>query len=224
MAFSARLFAYRPCTAPPAVVKPFTPLRCLLVEDQLLIQQLLIEMLARLPGLEVVGGAGTAAEGIAACAALQPDLLLLDMALPDADGLSVARALHVLRPEARVIVLSSFASTVEWPHELRHQLAAILDKTRAFDDLLAAITPLLPPQPPGSGSGRLDCSSLTAREQEVLQLVGRGLTSQAIAAELGIAVRTVDTHRHNICSKLGISGAALVRQAALLGQSRMPFP
>lgn len=67
-------------------------------------------------------------------------------------------------------------------------------------------------------------SRLTARERQVLQLVGEGLTSQAIATQLGIALRTVDMHRHNICSKLEISGAALVRQAALLGLSRMPIP
>lgn len=196
--------------------------RCLLVEDQLLLQQLLIVMLAQQSGLEVLGGVCTAAEGIAACAAMRPDLLILDMALPDADGLNVARALHVLKPEARVIVLSSFASTVEWPRELRQQLVAILDKTRAFQDLLAAITPLLPQETVVSGPTLPDCSSLTGRERQVLELVGRGLNSQAIGTELGIAVRTVDTHRHNISRKIGLSGASLVRYAVLLGQTRRP--
>ncbi|MEB3349503.1 MAG: response regulator [Cyanobacteriota bacterium] len=120
------------------------PLRCLVVEDQLLLQELLHEMLERQPGLEMVGRASSAAEAISACAVLRPDLIILDMALPDGDGLSVARALHVLKPEARVIVLSSFASTVEWPQELHHQLTAIVDKARAFQDLIAAIQPLLP--------------------------------------------------------------------------------
>ena len=191
-------------------------LRCLLVEDQLMIQQLLAEMLARQPGLVIVGAAATAAEGIAACAQLKPDLLILDLALPDADGLSVARALHVLKPEARVIVLSSFASTIEWPSELRDQLLAILDKSRAFQELLAAIAPLLPTTAPVAVPVAMDCSSLTAREREVLELIGRGLTSQAIADILGIALRTAETHRNNICRKLGLSGAALVSQAALM--------
>lgn len=204
------------------MVKPLTPLRCLLVEDELMIQQLLIDLLARQPGLEVVAGVGTAAAGIAACAELRPDLLILDIALPDADGLSVARALHVLKPEARVIVLSSFASTVEWPHELRHQLAAILEKSRAYQDLLQAISALLPPGHTNAEPPPLRVNRLTAREREIFALVGRGLTSQAIAAELTIAVRTVETHRHNICRKLGISGAVLVRQAALLGETFPP--
>lgn len=194
-------------------------LRCLLVEDQLLFRQLLVEMLLRQPGLEVAAGASTAAEGISACADLKPDLLILDIALPDADGTTVARALHVLKPEARVIVLSSFASTVEWPPDMHQQLAAILEKNRAFQDLMAAISPLIPDQALARLSSGLDLNLLTTREREVLQLVGRGLTSQAIASELSIALRTVETHRHNICSKLGLSGAALVRQATLFNQS-----
>lgn len=199
-------------------VEAAVPLRCLLVEDQLMIQQMLVEMLSRQQGLEVVGTAVTAASGITACAELKPDLLILDWALPDADGLTVARALQVLQPDARVIVLSSFASTVAWPLELRDQLAAIVDKSRAFQDLLEAITPLLDTTTVTPTPVVLDCESLTARERDVLVQIGRGLSSQAIAAALGISVRTVETHRHNICRKLGLSGSALVSQAALLLQ------
>lgn len=191
-------------------------LHCLLVEDQLMIRQLLAEMLARQPGLVVVGSAATAAEGIAACATLHPDLLILDMALPDADGLSVARALQVLNPSARVIVLSSFASTVQWPPELREQLLAILDKSRAYQDLLAAIAPLLPAGEAPLETAPLDCSNLTERERQVLELIGHGFTSLVIAGKLGIALRTVETHRNNVCRKLGLSGSALVSQASRL--------
>ena len=181
-----------------------------------MIQQLLAEMLARQPGLDVVGAAASAADGIAACAELRPDLLILDLALPDTDGLSVARALQVLKPEARVIVLSSFASTVQWPSELRGQLLAILDKSRAYQELLLAIAPLLPSEASLDVPAAIDCSNLTTREREVLVLIGRGLTTAAIADSLGIALRTAETHRNNICRKLGLSGAALVSQATRL--------
>lgn len=201
-------------------------LRCLVVEDQLMLQQLLTRMLRTQPGIEVVGSAGGATTAIQACATLLPELLILDFALPDGDGLAVARALQELNPQARVIVLSSFASTVEWPLELRHQLVAIIDKTRAYQDLIAAITPLLPDQGPAGAesAATVDCSSLTSREWDVLKAIGRGLTSQAIAAELQISLRTVETHRRNISAKLGVAGAALVHQATLLSGTRHTLP
>lgn len=194
------------------------PLRCLVVEDQLMIQQLLMAMLDQHPALQVVGSACSVAEGIDACAALAPDLLILDIALPDGDGLSVARALAAQDPSARVIVLSSFASTVERPPELRSQIVAILDKSRAYQDLIREVEALLPDGLPQPDSPCLDLSLLTPREREILELVGRGCSSRHIAEQLIISQHTVETHRRNICSKLGLSGAALVRQASLLRQ------
>lgn len=191
-------------------------LRILIVEDQLILQQLLVGMLERHPRLEVVGSVGTASEAIGACANLLPDLLILDMALPDGDGLQVAQAVHVLRPSARVIILSSFASTVERPPELRTAIVAILDKNRAFQDLLGEIEPLLPigldPLPEPS----LNIEQLTQRELEVLREIGAGYSSKTIAEHLCVSVRTVETHRRSICQKCGLSGAALVHRATLL--------
>jgi DNA-binding NarL/FixJ family response regulator len=196
-----------------------SPLRCLVVEDQLMMQQLLMAMLGQHPALQVVGSACSVAEGIAACSALIPDLLILDIALPDGDGLTVARALARLDPSARVIVLSSFAGTVERPPELRSQIVAILDKSRAYQDLIREVEALLPEGLPPRPAPSLDLTLLTPREREILELVGRGWSSRSIAERLIISPHTVETHRRNICSKLGLSGAALVRQASLLVQS-----
>jgi len=193
------------------------PLRCLLVEDQLMIQQLLAAMLRRHPALDVVACASTAAEAIAACAEQQPDLLILDIALPDADGLHVARSVQKSRPEAKVIILSSYASSLERPADLRDMVVALVDKARAYQDLLAVIEQLLPEQERiDRGEKTLDI--LTEREHEILRLLGLGHSNRAIAERLGISVRTVETHRRNISSKLGVSGAALIHQATLLGQ------
>lgn len=194
------------------------PLRCLVVEDQLMIQQLLMAMLGQHPALQVVGSACNVAEGIAACAELAPDLLILDIALPDGDGLGVARALALLNPFARVIVLSSFASTVERPPALRSQIVAILDKSRAYQDLIREVEALLPEGVPQRHGCSLDLALLTPRERQILELVGRGCSSREIAEQLTISPHTVETHRRKICSKLGLSGAALVRQASLLAQ------
>jgi DNA-binding NarL/FixJ family response regulator len=193
-------------------------MRCLVVEDQLMIQQLLVKQLLLHSGLELVESASTAAEGIAACLEHRPDLLVLDLALPDGDGLTVARALQVIRPEAQVIVLTSFAATFERPAELREQIVAILDKTRAYQDLIREVEALLPNEARSRGNvieiGKLEL--LTRREQELLTLIGRGCTSRQIANQLFITLRTVETHRRNICSKLGLSGAALIHQATRL--------
>lgn len=184
-----------------------------------MIQQLLMAMLDQHPALQVVGSACSVAEGVAACEELAPDLLILDIALPDGDGLCVAHALAERDSSARVIVLSSFASTVERPPALRAQIVAILDKSRAYQDLIREVEALLPDGMPQPTPFILDLSVLTPREREILELVGRGCSSRHIAEQLIISLHTVETHRRNICSKLGLSGAALVRHASLLMQS-----
>ena len=191
-------------------------MRCLVVEDQLMIQQLLVNQLQRHPSLELVASASTAAEGISACLEHRPDLLILDLALPDGDGLTVARALQVIRPEALVIVLSSFASTCERPTELRKQIVAILDKSRAYRELIREVEALLPNEASSSGIDIAMLERLTNREREILTLLGRGCTSRQIADQLFITLRTVETHRSNICRKVGLSGASLIHQATRL--------
>lgn len=192
-------------------------LRCLLVADQLIYQEPLAAMLARQSGFELVGFASCAASAIRACSALLPDLLLLDLALREQDAPVVARAFSVLNPQGRVIVLSSCAGSFRQHGDLRDVIVAIVDRRRGFQELLVAISPLLPAQtcrPP-----RLDVDQLTARECEVLHQIGTGSCTRAIANRLGIALRTVSTHRQNIAAKLGVSGHALVHQATLLAQN-----
>jgi len=197
-------------------------LRTLVVEDQLMFQELLVGMLRSQTSLGDVATAGTAAEGIAACASLRPDLLILDIALPDAEGLTVAKALKVLNPEARVIVLSSHASTFLRPPELRDTICAVIDKARAFEELLqeiAAITGMAYSGQADDGQlPREALAQLTQRERQVLERMGRGESNKTMAEELALSVRTVESHRRNIATKLGCSGARLIRIATLLQQ------
>jgi DNA-binding NarL/FixJ family response regulator len=180
--------------------------------------QLLVAMLRTQPDLNVVATAGTAADGIAACSTFRPDLLILDLVLPDADGLCVAQALRVIQPSARVIILSSHAPSFLRPLELRSMIHAVVDKTRAYEELLEEIATLT-----GAGGRHQqqlphaeNLRALTTRERDVLRLIGKGLDNRDIATELAISVRTVETHRSRIVDKLGIQGKAeLVRQAML---------
>ncbi len=202
----------RPLPGPTAARTGTTPLRCLVVDDQRLLVELLTTMLSAIPGLSISGTATSCAEALNQVASDPPDLLLLDLALGDGNGLSVARALVQQRPEAQVVVLSGQATTFVCPPELQNSVCAVIDKTAAFHDLSAALQRCLQRRTPG----------LTARQQEIYRLIGQGLSNKDIARQTNLALSTVETHRKQIARKLGVSGAELVRQAALLGTASEP--
>jgi DNA-binding NarL/FixJ family response regulator len=185
-----------------------TPLRCVVVEDQVMFLQLLVGMLRSISGLEVVATATTAADGIRACRELQPGLLILDLSLPDQEGITVAEALAAVNPLAHVIVLSAAASAFVCDPAINPMLHAVVDKVDACENLAMEIAELLGPSTDAS-------ARLTEREEQVLQLIGQGLPNRRIAEQLGLSVHTVDTHRRNISQKLGVKGGELVRMAAL---------
>lgn len=187
---------------------PQASLTCVVVEDQRMFSQLLVGMLRTQPGLAVVATAATAAEGIQACLRHRPDLLILDLALPDQSGVVVADALAGVNPQARVIVLSAQANSFVCPAGLQPYLHAVVDKIEAYDSLSAEIAELLAPR---SGV-RL---RLTSREKEVLQLLGQGLSNTQISEVMQLSVHTVETHRRNLSGKLGLKGAELIRYATL---------
>lgn len=184
-------------------------LRCLIVEDQLMFQQLLVSMLDAMPGLEVVATATTCTEAVALCSGeAPPDLLILDLALPDGDGLVVAQALAQRRPDAQVVVLSGQASSFVCPAALQPLICGVVDKTAAFRQLQAVLERCLPTR----------TEPLTPRQRQIYGLIGRGLSNKEIARIAGLSIATVETHRKAIAQKLGVSGAELVRQASLLGR------
>lgn len=211
-------------TPSPLPASGITPaLRCLLVEDQVMFLDLLEAMLSLQSDLEVVGSRRTVAEAIQAVNDLAPDLLILDLDLPDGDGTQVAEALQRCQPTARLIVLSGQASTFLCPEGLQSMLHAVVDKTNAYRDLQQELARLRPVQPGQEADQALDPAQaierLTMRERQVLSLIGRGMSSKAIASRLGLAADTVHTHRRHITIKLGVSGAELVRIAVIYGQS-----
>lgn len=185
-------------------------LRCVVVDDQVMFLQLLVTMLRSQQGLEVVGSAVGAEQGKALCRELRPDVLILDLALPDGSGLAVLEDLHQLRPSARAIILSAEASSFVCPEALRSSIHAIIDKTRAYADLRQELARLR--RQLGAGN---DESLLTPRENEILDLVGAGFSNQEIAASLHLSRHTVETHRKRVAAKLGLRGQDLVRYAAL---------
>lgn len=162
-------------------------LPCVIVEDQTMFRQMLHNMVQTTPDLRVVAAVASEKEGIAACERHRPDLLLLDLALPDGHGVNVARRLARLNPAAKIIILSGEASTFVCPSGLQTSVHAVLDKTQAFDDLAAELKALLPKARGGSSSARSSDvrDRLSGREYEIFLLVGRGLMSKEIADKLG---------------------------------------
>ena len=153
--------------------------------------------------------ATNADEGISACLLYQPDLLILDLSLPDKPGQLVAEALAQVNPNARLIVLSAQASSFVCAPGLQTILHAVVDKIEAFETLSAEINDLL------QIDNTARSERLTPREHDVLQQIGQGLTNNQISGALQISVRTVETHRKNLALKLGLKGAELVRYATL---------
>lgn len=144
-------------------------------------------------------------------------MALLDLELADGHGLTVAETLSREQPDCALIVVSGHVDHLYCPPQLRRRLTAVIDKAEAFHDLSTVLEGVLKQATAGS---REFLGSLTPREADVYRLMGAGLSCKEIAADLELTVRTVETHRKHIASKLGISGAALVHRATLdeLGQ------
>jgi DNA-binding NarL/FixJ family response regulator len=189
--------------------------RCVIVEDHLMFRELLGALLEAEDLLDVVAFANSAQAGIEACQNHRPDILLLDLELPDRNGLTVARALAKCQPTARTIIVSGEADTFRCPPGLKSQIYSVVDKTRAFSVLRGEIAALVQ-QLDGSFKPTFeDISALSSRELEIWRLVGFGLTSKEIAAKIHISPLTVETHRRKIAAKLGMGSSALVKRAAL---------
>ncbi|KEF42911.1 MAG: hypothetical protein ER33_03305 [Cyanobium sp. CACIAM 14] len=193
----------------------------LILDDHVLIAQLLCRSLQALPGGLNVSLAHSVMSGIECCRQSPPDLLIMDLALPDGSGVTVAETLLEQRADAKVIVLSADPQRLVCSRHLHHCIAAVIDKTDALDRLSEEVraiqgTPAVQGVPADQASTKGPMEELTAREMGVLRLIGRGLSSEAIAQALDISLHTAKTHRRNITSKLGVKGGRLVLLAASL--------
>ena len=190
------------------------PARCLIVEDEMMFAHMLAGMLRGIPGLVVEGIAHTSEEALRIDAESAPELLVLDLALPDGHGLDVARQAARRNPDSRSIILSSQASTFVVPRGLQDHIYAVVDKTKAYSVLQREVLQFLSAR--ADRTGRPDPTAvLSPREREVFHELGHGLLNKEIADRLGISPGTVGLHRKRIAAKLKVRGSALVRLASL---------
>lgn len=162
-----------------------------------------------------------------------PDILLLDLSLPHRTGLEILGDLHQSAPAVRVIVVTMHVDTVLVDSALRLGASAFVPKDAQVDELRTAIdevmqgrryvSPRLPKQTYGEVTDRMGFDQLTERQQEIVRMIGRGMTTQDVASALGIAENTVQFHRKNIRRRLGIdSDFGMLRYALLVELSEDP--
>jgi two-component system NarL family response regulator len=192
-----------------------------LVEDQRLFNEILAATLRREPDVEVVATAQTGSEALHIACALRPQVLLVDIGLPDLSGIEVARAVRVRAPDVRLVALSIH----DEPEIVRNMLEAgasgYVLKSAALDDLVQALRVVvqggtyLSREVAQVGAGLPARPRLARRERQVLALIAEGKHGPQIAAQLGISPATVEVHRRNIMTKLGVHTVAALIKAAL---------
>jgi NarL family two-component system response regulator LiaR len=195
------------------------PIRLLIVEDHAVVRQSLRFVLDQEPDIEVVGEASTAAVALSLAAAARPDVVLLDLFLPDEDGTAVLRRLRQAYPELAVVVLTSAADDAHLLAALHGGAASYLEKTAGIADVLATVRAAAAGQsalPPGVTARLLHAvrereraaeplNRLTPRELDVLAAIANGQSNRDIARLLRISEETVKTHVSSILAKLGLA-------------------
>ncbi len=211
------------------------PIRLLLVDDQDIVRAGLRSLLEGRPELEVIGEAGGGKEAVALATQLQPDVVLMDVTLPDIDGVEATRRIKATVPGVNVLALTIHEDEAYFFEMLNAGAGGYVPKRASPDDLLTAIRVVaegdvfLHPIVAGAlvqdylrrvqtGTERASYDGLTPRQREVLTLVAEGLSNQSIGSQLGISVRTVERHRENIMERLNLhSRTDLVKYALRKG-------
>lgn len=205
-------------------------IRIMLVDDHLMLREALRGALNAEPDLAVINEAGTGHEALAKLEHEVPDVLLLDIALPDMTGIDVAAQALARHPKLLVVGLSGYTDKVFVDEMLKAGGRAYVVKSAGTQELITAIRAVvaghifLSPEITSTMLGQRDddaahsappLSVLGRRERDVLKLLAKGLRSGAIGAELGIQPATVDVHRSNIKNKLGLRTVAELTRYAI---------
>ncbi len=201
-------------------------IRVLVVDDHAMVRQGIATFIELQDDIELAGEAANGKEAIAGVEQLHPDVVLMDLVMPEMDGVTATREIKARHPEVKVLALTSFVNDAQITPALQAGASGYLLKDLSAGELMKAIravqrgeTPLAPAvakklvegiASPREESPGLD--RLTDREREVLALLGRGMSNKEIAAHLSISEKTVKFHVSSILNKLGLTDRT---QAAL---------
>jgi DNA-binding NarL/FixJ family response regulator len=202
----------------------------LLADDHAVVRQGFKMILAAQPDMEIVGEAGNGREALDLAGQLQPDVIVMDVAMPELNGIEATRRVADISPRSRVLALSMHKDSVYVREILRAGARGYLLKDSIASDLLAAVRAIARGEgylSPGVSDAVLNdyrrhvtdpIDLLTSREREVLQMIAEGKTNKEIATVLNLSVYTVDAHRGRIMEKLNLHSVTdLVRFAVRCG-------
>jgi two-component system, NarL family, response regulator DevR len=202
------------------------PVRVFLVDDHEVVRRGVAEVLEDEPGITVAGEAGSVAEALARVPAVRPDVVVIDMRLPDGDGADLCRGLRDRVPGLRCLVLTSFSEQEAFDAAVRAGASGFLLKQVRGPALVTAVRTVAAggtlfdevapaaSRPSGTGTAGGDrLATLTEQERTVLRLIGEGLTNRQIGARMGLAEKTVKNYTSHLLAKLGLERRT---QAAIL--------
>jgi DNA-binding NarL/FixJ family response regulator len=209
----------------------------LIIDDHPLFREGLKSLIARNPRYQVVGEAGTGRDGLRMAKTLEPDLILMDISLPDASGVELTRNIRSILPDTSVLIISMHSKIDYITEAFQAGAKGYVVKESASDKLLQGLDAV------ARGDYFLDTSlslsvvkrlvefpekeaqikdgsygALTPREQQIMRMLAEGLATKEVASKLCISPKTVENHRANIMEKLNLhSTIELIRYAAKLG-------
>jgi len=189
---------------------PITPIRVLVVDDHPMVRAGLTATIDPEPDMTVIGSASTGKEGLEQYRQHQPDVMLIDLRMPEMGGVQAIRTIRAEFPSAKIIVLSTYQGDEDIYRALESGAVTYLLKDTLAEKLVEVIRevagggrPILP-EVAQRLSERMFQTALTNREVEVLHLVARGMRNKEIAGELSISDETVQGHVKNILAKLSV--------------------
>lgn len=209
--------------------------KILLVDDHKITRSGLIALIEKQPDMKVIGEAENGRDAVKVVQNLSPDVVIMDIGMPDLNGIDATRQIMTVSPSTKVIALSMYSDKRYVQGMLSAGVSGYLVKSCAFSELIQAIVAViggkayLSPNIADivmkdyvrklSGAGVEDASlpemRLSSREREVLQLIAEGYSSEQIATKLYISIKTVSTHRRKIMEKLNINNIADLIKFAL---------
>ena len=203
--------------------------KIIVADDHAVMRQGLSTMLAQDPDITIVGQAVNGREAVQLCQKHKPDVVIMDLSMPDMNGIEATRQITTSCPGSRIVALSVHNNKRLVVEMLQAGAAGYLLKSSDFEEVLKAIKVVLSgkvylspdiaglvveriaDRSPQTGLG----TTLTSREKEVLQLLAEGRRSQEIADTLFVSVKTVEAHRRNIMKKLNLDSVAQLTKYAI---------